>query len=144
MLRSKLNAYIVNDVKQCPDEEDDVMQQVNEDVEYGAMTEPRELCQAFLQAFGVCTQDSNGHLEIQWEEGPRSIPFLGERCQGCHRLQGEGASARLGFARGDGIGADAVPPQGIDQQARCQEGLPQLPVESDVQGAYGNSVPVQR
>ena len=66
MLRSKFNAYMVNKVKQCLDEEDDIMQQVNEDVENGAMTEPRELCEAFLQAFGGRTKDSSGHLEIQW------------------------------------------------------------------------------
>ena len=71
MLRSKLNAYIVNKVKQCPDEEDDIMKQVNEDVEHGAMTEPTELDEAFLQAYGVArripvvTWKSNGKKKVR-------------------------------------------------------------------------------
>ena len=65
MLRRKRDVHIVNKVKHCLDEEDEIMQQVREDVEHGAMTEPRELCDAFWQAFGV----ERRIPAVTWEEG---------------------------------------------------------------------------
>ena len=50
-MRRKFNAYIMAKVK--PSEEEELMKQVQEDVEEGAMAPPREVDWAYLLAHGV-------------------------------------------------------------------------------------------